>query len=206
MQPIEALLTILHRTPGLDAVFNEFGCDPEQLEQFEATLGLRLADDVRQFLAHHDGQPPDSPLVFPPGQLRFLPLTEIIDLWNELAELEDEDTEFFDSTEDHDRVRAVMYHRHRVPLATYELGTQYIFLDYIPGPGGQPGQLIFNPNESDFRVLADSFTALISTYVTLLDAGVMAVQPIPAEFGHGFWFTTGDPRHPLRFDEFMRLA
>jgi cell wall assembly regulator SMI1 len=178
------------------------GADSAEIEKATDETGLQLPKDYKEFLRRHDGQLEDAELYFPPGQLKFLSIVGAMGLWRELKEYEDD--EFFDEMEDEGRVRAVTHHSKRFPIAYYESGTQYLFLDYIPGDRGHKGQLIFNPAEASFYVLADSFSVLISDYLKLLEAGTARVVKQPPEYGEGYWFATADGE-PLTFERYSEL-
>jgi cell wall assembly regulator SMI1 len=203
MDQIERLLELLKRDTGLAHVFNEGGVDAETLAEFSQETGLSLPRDYQRFLERHDGQPVDSPLAFPPGTLRFLSLREALELWRELAEYED--AQFYDEVEDEGRVRAVVYHKRRFPIAYDEGGVQYIFIDHIPGPQGKAGQLIFNPHESSFFVIADDFSDLVRRYLQLLESGKVSVKKVSAELGGGFWFQA-EEGEPLTLETFRELS
>lgn len=191
------------RTGGADLPFNP-GADPNEITAAWGTTGLPLPDDYRTFLETVNGQPADAQLFFPPGQLSFLALDEAVTMWQEFAGLEDEE-EPFDELIDDDRVRAVGYHHQRFPIAHYETGVQSLFLDFIPGDAGRPGQLIFNPSESSHFVVAESFERLLSDYVYLLDSGLANLQRQSPVYGQGYWFCDEGGR-PLSFEAYMKLV
>jgi hypothetical protein len=76
--------------------------------------------------------------------------------------------------------------------------------DYIPGPNGRGGQLVFNIDEVDIVVLEPDFVSLIETYVLLLEDGKMSVKKQPPDYVEGYWFvsSTGET---LDGDTYQRL-
>jgi len=84
-----------------------------------------------------DGQVPGAELTFPPEELKFLSLENAVEMWRRLGDFEDEE-EPFDELVDDDRVRHVVYHTKRFPIADYEIACATLFLDFIPGDRGEP--------------------------------------------------------------------
>jgi cell wall assembly regulator SMI1 len=185
----------------MPAIFRP-GCSTEQLANCEKKLGLSLPDDYREFLLSFDGQEDAYTLSFPPGQLVFLSIDEVVNLWSELSRYSDR--AFFERVEDDERVRAVVYDYQRIPIAYNEIGGTGLFLDAIPGPRGTPMQLITNPNEAEFRVVAASLSDLLHCYLGLLESGQMRIETKPEQFGTGFWFTTA-AGEPLDFESYSRV-
>jgi cell wall assembly regulator SMI1 len=198
---IEKLFSLISSQTQLDHLpFNE-GCSASELKQLEDSLKVTLPDDYKTFLRHSNGQA-DSSLTFPPDQLVFLSTEEVVRLWNELNQHQDD--QFFDQFEFDQKIRAVLYHPGRIPIAYNEIGGAYLFLDYIPGPNGKSGQVIFNTNEADNVVIEDTFHDLIGTYLQLLEAGKMVVKKQPPEYGQGYWFVSDNDEY-TDWEVFQRL-
>jgi cell wall assembly regulator SMI1 len=172
---------------AVDASPFEPGCSESQVSDLEKLLGLSLPQDFRAFLRNANGQSDPHRLGFPPDQLNFLGVAEIATLWKEL--LDKQDDEFMDELTFDDKVRWILFHPRRVPIAHNEIAGTYLFLDFIPGPEGHDGQLVFNVNEVDCVVVEDSVTALLDRYLTALQTGTMTLEPKPREHGDGYWFT-----------------
>jgi cell wall assembly regulator SMI1 len=141
-------------------------------------------------LLYCNGQSDFFSLTFPPDQLVFLSSEEVVDLWTELNR--DPDDQFFDQFEADGKIRSVLQHQSRIPVAYNEAGGAYLFLDYIPGPNGKEKQLVFNINEVDSVVIEDSFYNLIQNYVQLLERGKIVIKKQPPEYGQGYWFVSAE--------------
>ena len=181
--------------------FNE-GLDSATIAAAEREVGHSLPDDYRVFLLRANGQSEGAQLMFPPGQLTLLDLQGALRLWRELLPYESE--EFAGEHEDEGRVLAVGYHRGRFPIAYYEVGTQYLFLDYLPGPQGKEGQIIFNPDEASFFAIANSFSDLLDTYIDSLTSRLAKIEARSPEFGGGFWFVTQEGA-PIDYQAFIAI-
>jgi cell wall assembly regulator SMI1 len=182
---LEKLIT--KKFPEAGIIFNK-PIEEEVLRKIEVDLPFRLPEDYIQFLNNADGQPIDTRVFFPPGQLRFLSLEEAKELWEELASYH-EDT-FFDEFEDSGRVRAILYHQNRFPIAYYELGTQYLMLDFVPGPSGGVGQLIYNPSEATSVVLAKNTSIYFSKLLDATKDGFFSLTELDADSGGLILFQT----------------
>jgi cell wall assembly regulator SMI1 len=152
--------------------------------------GLSLAPDVRAFYEAMDVVEGEPPVYLPLPGLRMLGRRAAIALWKELCDVADEDedaAEFFDETGDDGRVRAILYHAQRFPIAASPNDPHYLLVDGVPGPKGGPGQVIFNRAESTFDWLAPSATALFDHLASQLETGILRFARLPNEIGSGFW-------------------
>lgn len=190
---LQKLFAILTNQTRLNTLPFNKGCQESQIIDAERLLDLELPEDYKAFLRYCNGQSDFSTLTFPPDQIIFLSLEDVVELWEELKEYPDD--EFFDQFEADGKIRSVLQHSRRVPIAYNELGGAYIFLDYIPGPNGREGQLIFNTSEIDCIVIADSFYGLIQNYVHLLERGRIVVKKQTAEYGEGYWFISAQDEY-----------
>ena len=161
---------------------------PLKILETERLLNLKLPEEYKIFLQYCNGQSDPFTLTFPPDQLTFLSLDDAVQLWTELNLYPND--HFFDQLEANGKIRSVLQHPRRIPIAYNETGGAYLFLDYIPGPRGKEGQLVFNINEVDCVVIEDSFYFLIQNYVRLLESGKVIVKKQPAEYGQGYWFVS----------------
>ncbi len=180
------LADLVRRQTGLDdAVFNP-GASEVELRQLEGVLEAKLPHDYRRFLSVANGQA-GRWLSFPPDQLVILSAGEVEALWQELIEIQDD--QFFDVYEDDEKVRSVLYHRGRIPIAYNESANAYLFLDFIPGPKGRHGQIVFNVTEVDCAVIEEDIAALLRRYVEILRDTRARVEQKPPDVGEGYWFT-----------------
>ncbi|MBB4780143.1 SMI1/KNR4 family protein [Streptomyces rapamycinicus] len=163
------------------------GCTEGEVEQVEQALRVDLPDDYKALLGCANGQPDDCELRFPPDQLRFLAAEGVLSLWRNHLQFQDD--EFFDELTSDEKVRVIPFHPGRIPIAEYEDGGAYLWIDYIPGPAGRMGQIIFNFNEIDFAVLEDTVTDLFGRYVTILETGAASLTEAPPDYGGGYRFT-----------------
>jgi len=185
---LQQLFTILTNQTYLNPLpFNE-GCDESQIVEAEQLWNLELPEDYKAFLRYRNGQSDFSTLAFPPDQIFFLSLEEVVELWEELNQYPDD--QFFDQFDADGKIRSVLQHPRRIPIAYNEAGGTYLFIDYIPGSNGREKQLVFNINEVDCVVIADNFYNLIQNYVHLLERGRMVVKEQPPEYGQGYWFVS----------------
>lgn len=79
--------------------------------------------------------------------------------------------EYADEYQDTGRIRNVVYHPRRIPIAESDADV-WLWLDFTPGPAGVAGQVITNINECEFIVLAPTFHAFLARYLELLETGV----------------------------------
>jgi cell wall assembly regulator SMI1 len=198
---INKLFALISKATGLNQLPFNKGCSTAELKQLEDSLKVSLPDDYKTFLNYCNGQS-DSSLTFPPDQLVFLSAEDIVRLWNDLNEYQND--QFFDQFEFDQRIRAVLYHPRRILIAYNESGGAHLFLDYIPGPNGKSGQLIFNINEVDCVVIADSLYVLFETYVQLLESGQMVVKKQSPDYGEGYWFVSNSDEY-IDWEVFQRL-
>jgi cell wall assembly regulator SMI1 len=200
---VHKLLSILASRTHLNPLPFNAGCSENQIIQAEHALNLTLPNDYKAFLRYSNGQSDSFTLSFPPDQLVFLPIEDVVSLWKELNR--DPDHEFFDQLEADGRVRSVLQHPRRIPIAYNEAGGAYLFIDYIPGPNGKEGQLVFNTNEVDCVVIEENVGDLIHTYVRLLESGKVIVTRQPSEYGQGYWFVSSQGQ-PINWDAYKSLV
>ncbi|MFD0654282.1 SMI1/KNR4 family protein [Streptomyces malaysiensis subsp. malaysiensis] len=186
---LRRLNSIIEARVGDISVFNS-GCTEGELGQVERTLQVDLPGDYKSLLRSVNGQPDDCELRFPPDQLRFLSVEGVLSLWRNHLQFQSD--EFFDELTSDEKVRGTPFHPRRIPIAEYEDGGAYLWIDYIPGPAGRVGQIIFNFNEIDFAVLEDSVTDLFRRYVTILETGAASLAEAPPDYGDGYRFMVSD--------------
>jgi len=187
---MNTLFSVLSRQTALDPPPFNPGCAESAIDRAQQSLDIKLPEDYKTFLRLHNGQSDPHSLNFPPDQIVFLSIEEVVALWNEVAPYRDD--QFYEKFEADDQIRSVLYHPRRIPIAHNESGGAYLFLDYIPGPRGKQGQLIFNVNEVDLVLIAEDFSELIKTYLILLETGRATIKKRPPEHGEGYWFESGE--------------
>ena len=183
---IDRLCDLLKEGTGQEALPVRPGCSPAEIARLESAIGVELPDDYKTLLRRIDGQDDWTSLTFPPDQLAMLSVNDVLSLWQSFVEEADPDAEA--ELEDEDRVLEVLYHPRRVPVAYNEAGGAYLCLDFVPGPAGHQGQLVFNDSEADVVVLESSVSDLITGYVKGLESGAFRVEERPEDRGEGFWF------------------
>lgn len=143
---------------------------------------------VAEVYSHGDFAETNPPVFLPFGMMRLLPWNKAVGLWEELVAIEDEDeAQFFDETEDSGRIRAVIHHSQRFPVAYDEAASAYLLVDFIPGPKGTAGQVIATAAEASFDWLASSVDAFFGLLCDHLHSRVLAFAEVPSEYGSGFW-------------------
>jgi cell wall assembly regulator SMI1 len=194
---VEETLARLFELVGSEG-FNA-GLSDAQIDALWAPTGLPMPDDYRRMLRIFDGQAPGATLTFPPGRVRFFSLERAVAVWLDLKEFEDDEPS--DTLVDEGRVRLMVYHPRRFPIAEYELAVQTLFLDFIPGERDREGQVIFNPSEATFYVVAETLTQLFADYVSLLEIGRAKIAD--EDMLRRFVTAAGEP---LTFEQYMQLV
>jgi cell wall assembly regulator SMI1 len=193
---VEETLARLFQLVGSDG-FNA-GLSDYQIDGLWAPTALPMPDDYRKMLRIFDGQAQGAALTFPPGRVTFFSLERAVAVWQDLKEFEDEPS---DTVVDEGRVRFVVYHPRRFPIAEYELAVQNLFLDFIPAERGREGQVIFNPGEATFFAIAETLTQLFADYVRLLESGRAKITD--EDELRRFVTASGEP---LTFERYMQLV
>ena len=184
---LDRLCDLLKEGTGQETLPVRPGCASAEIARLESVIGVELPDDYKTLLRRVDGQDDWTSLTFPPDQLAMLSVNDVLSIWRSFVEEGEPDTE--GEFGDKDRVTWILYHPKRIPIAYNEAGGVYLCLDYVPGPAGHQGQLVFNENEVDVVVLEPSVLDLIMTYVKGLETGAFRVGEKPEDHGEGFWFT-----------------
>jgi cell wall assembly regulator SMI1 len=187
-QLLASLSALIHeQVDAREPIFNE-GCEQAVIDELEAATNALLPTDYKTLLRHADGSRDELTLTFPPGRLSFLSADEVFATWRYFAE--NPDDEFFDELTCDDKVRSVLMHPGRIPIAQNESGGRYLCIDLVPGPRGKVGQLVLNINEADCIVLEESLTALVRRYVTALETEQLKIERVPSEYLGLYWFTS----------------
>lgn len=199
---LDELFNIIKKQTGLAELPMNPGASGQAIADLESTIQMKLPEDYKDCLKYFNGQTDYYTLLFPPGQLVFLRTEQISEEYHMM--LENIDLTFYNEFEDQDRIRSISYHEKRIPIAYYESGFQYIFLDLVPGPKGIPGQLIFNINEAEFVVIASSVQELFSFYLESLKNEAFIIKKQPPEMGEGYWFVDVNNNH-VEIEQFLEV-
>jgi cell wall assembly regulator SMI1 len=151
------------------------GASDEARAAVRSALVQDLPDDAFAAHAIHDGQSGDAPGLF--VGLRFLPLADGLAeraKWLDVtADLPDMDDGIRSVPEG--AVRPVAFHPLWLPIADDGAGNG-LALDFAPA-AGTPGQVVsFGSDESERRVLAPSFAALLGWLADRLEKGDAEVR------------------------------
>lgn len=164
--------------PPIEEMFNP-PATPAEIDAAERALGHPFPASYRASLLVHDGQVETGyvPPQWLPDGMYLLTLRETVALWREERAFENE--RFFDGmpeegTGEFDRIRdfPTVTAAGRLPIAQHE-GISYMYLDLVPGPAGDSGQVIFTKDECSFSVAGAEFADFLSRYADLLERGVL---------------------------------
>lgn len=157
------------------------GATEAEIAAAEAALGLPLPADLRASLRIHDGedwQQWRQCIRWMIHDTFLLSLNEILKHWNlQQTCYAQWGEEYADDYQDEGRIRNVIFHPRRIPIAM-NLGEESgLWLDFTPGPAGVAGQVIMDITECDFIVLAPTFHAFLTRYLELLETDVYFYEP-----------------------------
>lgn len=159
-----------------------------EIEVAEQALGRSFSESFRASLLVHDGQLiprvdrqfDDEVAYVPwlPNQMVLLPLHDIVACWRDERghEIEFDVDGAEEEAGEFDRVREfpTVTHAGRLPIA--EGITSYMYLDFVPGPAGDPGQVIFPRDECEFVVAGKDFADFLARYIDLLERGALRYE------------------------------
>src|SRR5262245_40931883 len=157
----------------------EPGASAEQLDQAERELGRPLPGDFRESYLIHNGQRTVPALMCVPRLINgteLYCLDEVLSTWQDLS--------CAPAPESSGRlvrtlgpVLPLWNTQSRIPFAG-EFERYYDMLDFDPGPGGTPGQVVRTHHYEPFVCIIDkSFRAWMETFVYLLEGGVYSFRP-----------------------------
>ncbi len=149
------------------------GASEAEIAAVEAALGLPFPTDFRASLRIHDGEDWQQGIRWLDNAMLLLPIANILTSWQEQQTYYARwgEDEYVDDYQDQGRIRNVIFHPRRIPIAEQE-GVCGLWLDFTPGPAGIAGQVILDITECEFIVLAPSFHAFLTRYLELLETGV----------------------------------
>jgi len=105
--------------------------------------------------------------LLPPQGQKTLALAEIVEIW----EMFQGSNETF-SDEPPGPVQPLSWHPKWIPFLWGGYGSEYVYLDLAPGPGGQVGQIILRTHGMETPTLiASSFETLVADAADHLEAG-----------------------------------
>ena len=145
------------------------GAAEEEISNLEQQVGFVLPGAVRQFLAIHTGQGGFG-LNYGQELLSVAGIRQQWDSWRSIDESEmNADCAEFMSSEPSGVIKPVYCNRAWIPI-THDAGGNHLGLDFDPDTLGQSGQVIaFGRDVDTKRLIAVSFEAFLSTYITWLE-------------------------------------
>ena len=150
------------------------GASPQAIAALEKAGGMALPDDLRASLLAHNGQDDDAEPVRFPGCGFFGSVESILSPWTDLAELEEEYGGPSGEYEDGDRIDNIVFCARRIPIAGAPHWDQdNTYLDFVPGPKGNAGQVIQLVTECDFVVLAPDLRTYFERLAKTLESGLL---------------------------------
>ncbi len=180
------------------------GAKDEDISKLEIRLSTNLPADYKDFLLICNGQKALT-LDWLPDHMTLFGVKEVAETYEyELSRMPLVGEHTYNTFHFHDKIRSIIFHHQRIPIAQYEVGACEIYIDNIPAPKGTDGQLIFNATEADFIVLAKTLTSLISTYVTLLNNGKLIFTDAPKGSESKYVIQTASGK-PINGDVWLEL-
>lgn len=142
------------------------GASDAEIVALETAMGRRLPADLRESFQIHDGQDMPSVRWFD-GERRLHPLASLAAQW----QFDSGDTELPEGLTEDERARIAMAHHGRLPL----IGVPFwdgdtLYADFIPGPAGRDGQLLYRM-DIELIVVAHTWRDFLSEYARKLEAG-----------------------------------
>jgi len=188
------------------------GASEADIAAAETALGLAFPADFRASLRIHDGEDRQQWRQCVRWMINdsfLLSLDEILSHWNlQQTYFAKWGEEFGDECHDQERIRNVIFHPRRIPIANGLDEESGLWLDFTPGPAGVAGQVIMDITECEFIVPAPSFHAFLMRYLELLQTGVFSCK-VGEEPGQGYGYVIPqnlDALHSgaIHADEFYR--
>ena len=153
------------------------GTNEEAIAAAEEKLGIKFSSEFRASLKIHNGQEPLEDFEWLPGSGYLFGLDELLNAWTDEQSWYEENEEAYAYLDCNDRVRGSLRHPKRIPIANNEYGDgDATYLDYIPGPNGDSGQIIVMVSECEFDVIGRNFGDFLHRYANLLESGEVHVS------------------------------
>jgi cell wall assembly regulator SMI1 len=158
--------------PSAIAGFND-PASAELIAASEKALGRVLPEEYKQFLAIHDGQQADAPMVETASLLSIGEVAKshkrLVDLCKEPSTLDEEMVA--------EGIRPIEFCAGWVPIGRSARGRDFLCIDLDPGPKGTSGQIIMYAVDDEGRSLvAKSFADLLSVYFEQVQAGEIEID------------------------------
>lgn len=152
------------------------GVSETEIAAAETTLGVALPADLRASLCIHDGEDWQQWRQCVRWMIHdtfLLPVAGILEHWKvqQTYYARWGEDEYADDYQDEGRIRNIIFHPHRIPIANNLDEESGLWLDFTPGPAGVAGQVIMDITECEFIVLAPTFRAFLTRYLELLETG-----------------------------------
>jgi cell wall assembly regulator SMI1 len=166
--------------------------DPAEFSRLETLIGRDLPDDFKSSYLIHDGSELESGIIL---GLPLMPLAEVGGLWQEWANIADDEEMFADLSEkcqSHPAgaVKRLYANRGWVPFAGDS--ANFVALDFDPGTAGQPGQVINAGRDDDFRhVIAENFGSFLAFVAAQFSAGSVQLSANTPPFSPRWLALTG---------------
>ena len=107
----------------------------------------------------------------------MLSLQEIVEKWQDEQTFYEGEPDGFDEFMSDDRVRFCLYHKGRIQFVNSEYGDgDAMYLDFVPGPEGDNGQIIVMVSECEFEPVGINFGDFLRKYANLLESGKVRVS------------------------------
>lgn len=144
-----------------------------ELDSLEELLGFKLPLDLRALYRVHGGQTEEDAFsLLPCGVL--LTVAEMRREW-EHRYRDCHVPDAYDALYLGDRARRMVAHPGWVPLSRTPDGVG-MELDFVPGPKGTPGQVLYPVDECNFVIVGTSLGEFLDRFMTMLEQGEVEVE------------------------------
>ncbi|QDU99020.1 SMI1/KNR4 family protein [Lignipirellula cremea] len=151
-----------------------------QIAAVETATGYTFPPDLRDSYLVHDGCDSNSGLVCGIGFMSLESIRSNWEMWNDIAEDDDEDLNEPCQSVPSDAVQLKYANAGWLPFAGDSL--HYIAVDYAPGPAGSRGQVINSGRDDEIRhVIAGTVSDFYTFVIQQFHSGAISV--VPAENG-----------------------
>ena len=141
----------------------------EQIAEAETTMGCTLPEDYKAFLAIHNGQKSDEPMVW---TCSLIPVEKLAERKRRLAKLYDDPDQPPAGPSTDPAIKRVAFSDGWIPIGVSSRGRDFLCLDMDPSPDGNSGQLILIAvDAADHLLIAPSFREFLSLYFRQVQTG-----------------------------------